>query len=776
MVSEVNSLVGSNPNDSVGVPDITPLSNGNYVVRSLSWNNNRGAVSFGDGTTGLSGQVSDANSLVGSEPNDQVGGVAVIPFNNGNYVVQSPNWNSSRGAVTLADGAKGVSGIVSNANSLVGNDPGDQVGFGVTALSNGNYVVESRFWNAHRGAVTFGNGTSGASGTISDGNSLVGSNPGDLVGLAGISVLTNGNYLVKSIFWNGNRGALTWGSSNRGVNGAVSDANSLVGTNPGDEVGSAWAPLSNGDYVAQTGTWNGNRDAVTWVNGTTGHTLDGTGIITPQNSVVSYLPFSGSARVFSNPIDQSFLADFEDDGGGRVVVGLTDPNQFNYARGQTQTVALTPDFLTATLDTGTAVILQANNDITVNDPIVAEANGHGGALTLQAGRSITLNASITTDNGPLTLIANDTLANGVVDSQRDPGDAFITMAGGTTLDSGTALLDVELRNGAGLTHSNSRSIDLQTVTAGAVNVANNGPDPGSDVRVGPVTTNGPQSYSNPKGVTTVAGDLLSGDQPVTFTDSVVINDGVSVNTGSSTVNFTGSGAQTLQSGSGSIFTNLNHAGSGTLRLTSELSVAGALLQTAGTFDANDALVTVGGAAVLTGGTYLAGTSPQTFHGGLVITAGIFTSSAGPMSVSGSVTLIGGSLSGEGMVDALTAYAGTVAPGGEGPGVLTVGGPTSFNPLTTLKVQLNGTDPGTGYSQLVTTGPTNLGGSTLNLVLGFDPPVSSTFEIVTTSDSGGIIGTFNGLPEGAVFSQGGYQFQITYHGGDLGTSVVLTRLS
>jgi hypothetical protein len=96
-------------------------------------------------------------------------------------------------------------------------------------------------------------------------------------------------------------------------------------------------------------------------------------------------------------------------------------------------VTLTPDFLTRTLNTGTAVVLQASNDITIDDPIIVNAGGKGGTLTLQAGRSIIINANIRTDNGALTLIANDTVASGVIDAQRDAGNAVITMAGGTVL-------------------------------------------------------------------------------------------------------------------------------------------------------------------------------------------------------------------------------------------------------------------------------------------------------------------------------------------------------
>jgi hypothetical protein len=210
-----------------------------------------------------------------------------------------------------------------------------------------------------------------------------------------------------------------------------------------------------------------------------------------------------------------------------------------YALGQAQTITITPAFLTRTLNSSTAVVLQASDDITVNDPIVVQAGGLGGALTLQAGRSILLNASITTDNGDLTLIANDTLASGVVDAERDAGPAVISMADGTTLDTGSGALTIELRDGAGRTSTDSGAITLQTLTAGSVSVANNGPSAGSDVVLGPVTTAGTQSYANPNGTTLVTGDLAATDSPVTFADAVVLNAGLTLSAGSSSVSFAG---------------------------------------------------------------------------------------------------------------------------------------------------------------------------------------------------------------------------------------------
>src|SRR6267142_431205 len=73
----LSALTGSSANEHVGSSGITPLPSGNFVINSPSWNygtaTDAGAVTFGNGTTGVNGAVSAANSLVGSTTNDQVG-------------------------------------------------------------------------------------------------------------------------------------------------------------------------------------------------------------------------------------------------------------------------------------------------------------------------------------------------------------------------------------------------------------------------------------------------------------------------------------------------------------------------------------------------------------------------------------------------------------------------------------------------------------------------------------------------------------------------------
>jgi len=303
-VSQQNSLTGSSQSDRVG-SGLLLLSNGNYVVFSRYWSNGPaarvGAITLGNGKTGTTGIVSTANSLVGSTALDEVGhrGVA-LP--NGNFVVGSPRWNApgaeDAGAVTFVNGEVGASGVVSAANSLVGSTAFDQFGSKqVIVLANGNYVISNDYSALGEifevGSVTLGSGTSGISGVVSSANSLVGSNFSDQVG-TNVFPLTNGNYVVTSPGWrfdgNARAGAATFANGKTGITGPVSPSNSLIGTVANDRVGSGVVALSNGNYVVRSVFWSssgvGEVGAVTFANGQTGIT----GTISPQNSLVGSSP------------------------------------------------------------------------------------------------------------------------------------------------------------------------------------------------------------------------------------------------------------------------------------------------------------------------------------------------------------------------------------------------------------------------------------------------------------------------------------------------------
>jgi hypothetical protein len=314
LVSPSNSLIGGTASDFVSSGGVTVLTNGNYVVRSQNWDNptgtvvDVGAATWGNGNGGTVGTVSSSNSLIGGTQSDVIGNRSVTALSNGNYVVSSPNWNNPSGAVvdvgaaTWGNGNGGTVGLVSSGNSLIGGRTNDNVGSnGVTALTNGNYVVSSRNWDnptgpvSNVGAATWGNGTGGTVGLVTSGNSLFGSTANDLVGSNGVTALTNGNYIVQSANWNNPTGAIvdvgaaTWGNGSGSTVGPVSSSNSLIGGTPNDLVGgSEVTALSNGNYVVSSPDWdnpNGsvsNVGAVTWGNGN-GSTV---GLVTPSNSLV----------------------------------------------------------------------------------------------------------------------------------------------------------------------------------------------------------------------------------------------------------------------------------------------------------------------------------------------------------------------------------------------------------------------------------------------------------------------------------------------------------
>jgi hypothetical protein len=159
VISAANSLVGSTVGDAVGSDGITALTNGNYVVVSPNWNGAKGAVTFGSGTTGVKGVVSAVNSLVGSAPGDYAGAGGITPLNNGNYVVNSPNWTNgafyAAGALTLGNGVIGISGAISPANSIVGKAANTGLQSTV-ALDNVNGTFIGSFLTEDGGIVRVG--------------------------------------------------------------------------------------------------------------------------------------------------------------------------------------------------------------------------------------------------------------------------------------------------------------------------------------------------------------------------------------------------------------------------------------------------------------------------------------------------------------------------------------------------------------------------------------------------------------------------------------------
>ena len=300
-------------------------------------------------------------------------------------------------------------------------------------------------------------------GRVSSAISLVGTAANDSVGYE-VVPLANGNYVVLSPFFGGDRGAVSWGDGTKGLAGTVSPTDSLEGAfGSQDELGgSGIDQLADSDYLVNS------SNSLTLVSGSTGKTPDGQSQVTAQNTLTS------TTYVENGPTSDSFIG--SNAGNYSVFVtnvnNSTNLNDATYSFASSQTVFLAVSSITTTLDAGTSVILQASDDITINSPITVTPTGKVGILTVQAGRSIFINANINTAGGSLTLTANDTLADGVVDSQRDPGNAVITMSAGTTINTGVGGLYVFLFNSTDKTNHGTGVVTLAGITSGGVTIYN----------------------------------------------------------------------------------------------------------------------------------------------------------------------------------------------------------------------------------------------------------------------------------------------------------------
>lgn len=312
-------------------------------------------------------------------------------------------------------------------------------------------------------------------------------------------------------------------------------------------------------------------------------------------------PAGQSGTMFFDPFDIVVSADGTDGANGGLIAFADTP--------AAEPWNVTPAQLNAV---GGNVILQAHNDIAINSAV--SLTTAGAAFTAQAGDDILVNASVTTNGGAITLVANDSGG-----SEANNGAAgVITMAGGTTLNAGNAEISLSAQGTvtvATLTTTNATATAV-TVVSTAGNVTDTGT--GAINSGGGVTLNAFTSIS-------VSDAISAGAAGLAMTSGTTMSATAGITTSSGgTVKFTNGGALTL----GAITINADGAvtqnGAGTVSTAATINTTGDNVSflRAVTLTGSSAISTAGGNINFS--STVTGTTPATENLTLTAAAGSIT--------------------------------------------------------------------------------------------------------------------------------------------------------
>lgn len=158
------------------------------------------------------------------------------------------------------------------------------------------------------------------------------------------------------------------------------------------------------------------------------------------------------------------------------------------------------------------------------------------------------------------------------------------------------------------------------------------------------------------------------------------------------------------------------------------------------------------------------TTGNNYSGGTTISAGTLrvnntsgsATGTGPVVVQSSGTLGGtGSIAGQVTVNA----GGTISPGNS-TGTLSLNNSITMSAASTYLVEINSVSL---FDRLSVIGSVNVTDSILNVILGYTPSPNDRYFLVLNDGTDPVIGTFAGLPQNALFSIGGFGYQISYQG-------------
>lgn len=424
LLSGLHGLTGRGAGDRVGSQFLDNSSlTGRHLLRSPLWGGGAGALTVFDPVNGTSGAVDASTSLVGAAPGDNIGGSNIQFLGGNSAAVLSPSFNSGSGAITIVTPTT-FRGTVSSARSLVGANPGDQLGNSLTNLGGGNWAARSA--NGGLGSITVLHAGTPTTGTVSASNSLVGSTSGDAIGNSLFRLGVSNVWVAQSSQWNGGVGAVTWINNASTPTGAIGAGNSLIGAAVGDlGFGNAqFNQISGNNYLLFSE--NGGAGAVTFVSPSSLPV----GVVDQTNSLVGSL----SSDAIGHD-GNGFTGNFDTIGGKFAIYSPSWNNDAGAVTFGDITSGLTPGLVGA----GNSLIGASNGDLVGSSHIIPTGFGFG-LLRSQNGGA-----------GAVTVIDPLAPPTGIVDSSNslvgtvstdNIGDGGINFIGGATYAIRSAHLTV----------------------------------------------------------------------------------------------------------------------------------------------------------------------------------------------------------------------------------------------------------------------------------------------------------------------------------------------
>jgi fibronectin-binding autotransporter adhesin len=809
-----------------GTLNFTPLA-GTVVLaagRVITVGPNGGTLNLvGFGTAGKIGL--NANQLAGSgtitktgQGDVQIqgtGAAGVSPFTgtfvaNGLVEVSVPGAFGTGSVVVNSGGELAINPLVALPNATTLNEGavlspigGAGGGLGGPTAVNGTVTVALRAFN-----------------TPTTSNGMTFSGPLTGAGNIGFSTSTNATNNRSTFLLSGNNAAWSGNLSTEGTNSTNGVTVRLGSVNAlGNSTGST--TILNGGLLDLNGVTLANAEPLI---------LGGTGPATFPTTLTNEL--ASTPATFSGPVTLSTDTTIGSNAGGTFTLSGTISGGGRLTKiGTAQTTVLTGSSTYTGGTTITSGTLSVGANANLGDP-AGDVTFNGGnlqvtgtAMTSFGSRPVTFVASkaigidIVAAANRFSLPNNVSLTLGQTLTKLGAGTLALTAPSNTitqlnmtagTLDIGAT--DLTVNNGGANTMVANGTADTAITGTGSITVGGTAGGFGDNA-----ATTGTTLTINPR-VTAAAGVGVEYFGAAGFAGTVVLanplNDftGLRINSagtisvagignaadtagplgrGSGLIDLNATGARLMYTGTGEttdrVFNLSNNgileqAGTGTLKLTTNLTTTGANAKTltlqgstsgigeiSGTIGNNSAVNTTAVLKAGTGTWRLSGAN--TYAGGTTISAGtlLVNNLTGSGTGTGPVTVNGGTLGGGGSIAGTVAVntGATLSPGNS-PGILSIASNLALNAGSTYLAEVGGaTAPGVGgYDQTQVTGSTATltlaGGLTIVPVSGYTPTASDVYYILTQAGPSAVNGAFAGAPEGATVSLGnGVTGRITY---------------